>query len=345
MMSARGISLAFGLHSEAPSAVSTCVSSAHPLTRKRHMEDLTTMSPVTPIAHVIMNRDSGADNKAALTTEIETAFTAHGWQVEFVLAGRRDLRSRTQQTVAQAPGAIVVAGGDGTINTVASACVEAKRPLGLVPAGTFNYVSRNLGVPTEVSQAVSVIINGWVRQVDIGEINGRLFLNNAGIGLYAQMLERREQDKRRFGRRRMVAFFSGMRCLLSSHPLYAVELLADGQTARHLTTTLFFGCNALQLEDFNVTAADCLRHQKLAVLSLKLHSRWEVTVAACAALMGRLDEVSTTEAFCASTVRVQTRRRALKVAIDGEIVLLRSPLNVTLHPGALQVFAPAVERS
>ena len=304
-----------------------------------------TMSAVTPIAHVIMNRESGAADKAALTTEIETAFGAHGWQVEFVLAGRRDLRSRTQQVVAQAPGTIVVAGGDGTINTVASTCVEAKRPLGLIPAGTFNYVSRNLGVPTEVAQAVAVITNGWVRQVDIGEINGRIFLNNAGIGLYAQMLERREQDKRRFGRRRLVAFFSGMRSLLSSHPQYAVELVADGQTARHLTTTVFFGCNALQLEDFNVTAAECLRHQKLAVLVLKLHSRWEVTVAACAALRGRLDEASTTEAFCASSIRVQTRRRTLKVAIDGEIVLLRSPLDVTLHPGALQVFAPALDRS
>ena len=300
---------------------------------------------VTPIAHVIMNRDSGAADKAALTTEIKAAFATHDWQVAFVLAGRGDLQSRTQQTVAQAPGAIVVAGGDGTVNTVAAACVEAKRPLGLVPAGTFNYVSRNLGVPTEVAQAVSVITNGWVRQVDIGEINGRIFLNNAGIGLYAQMLERREQDKRRFGRRRLVAFFSGMRCLLSSHPQYAVELVADGQTARHLATTLFFGCNALQLEDFNVTAAECLRHQKLAVLLLKLHSRWEVTVAACAALLGRLDEASTTEALCASTIRVQTRRRALKVAIDGEIVLLRSPLDVTLHPGALEVFAPPLDHS
>ena len=304
-----------------------------------------TMSAMTPIAHVIMNRDSGAADKAALTTEIETAFKAHGWQTDFILAGRHDLHNQTQQVVAQAPGAIVVAGGDGTINTVASTCVEAKRPLGLIPAGTFNYVSRNLGVPTEVAQAVAVITNGWVRQVDIGEINGRIFLNNAGIGLYAQMLERREQDKRRFGRRRLVAFFSGMRSLLSSHPQYAVELVADGQTARHLTTTVFFGCNALQLEDFNVTAAECLRHQKLAVLVLKLHSRWEVTVAACAALLGRLDEASTTEAFCASSIRVQTRRRTLKVAIDGEIVLLRSPLDVTLRPGALQVFAPALDRS
>jgi diacylglycerol kinase family enzyme len=301
------------------------------------------MPSETPIAHIIMNRNSGAADKAALTAEIESAFARHGWRVEFVLAGRRDLRSLTQQTVAHAPGAIVVAGGDGTINTVATACIEAKRPLGLVPAGTFNYVSRNIGVPTEVAEAVAVITHGWVRHVDIGEINGRIFLNNAGIGLYARMLERREHDKRRLGRHRLVAFYSGMRSLLGSLPQYSVELIADGQAARHLTTTLFFGCNALQLEDFNVSAAECLRHQKLAVLSLKLHSRWEVTVAACAAFLGRLDEAYTTEAFCASTIRVQTRRRALKVAIDGEIVLLRSPLDVTLHPGALQVFAPAVD--
>jgi diacylglycerol kinase family enzyme len=301
------------------------------------------MSPMTPIAHVIMNQDSGADNKAALTAEIETAFTAHGWQVEFILAGRHDLQSRTQQAVAQAPGALVVAGGDGTINAVASACVEAQRPLGLVPAGTFNYIARNLEVPTEVSQAVSVIVNGRLRQVDIGEINGRIFLNNAGIGLYAQMLERREQDKRRFGRSRMVAFLSGMRCLLRAHPLFAVELVADGQTARHLTTTLFFGCNALQLEHFNPTAAECLRQQKLAILSLQLRSRWEVTMAACAGLLGRLDAINSMDAFCASAVRVQTPRRILRVAIDGELVLLSSPLNVVLHPAALQVFAPDVE--
>src|SRR5262245_4472686 len=115
------------------------------------------MPSMTPIAHVIMNRDSGANNKTTLAEQIETAFTAYGWKVEFVLAGRYDLRGQTQRTVAQAPGAIVVAGGDGTINMVASACVKENRPLGLLPAGTFNYVARNLGVPTEVAAAVALI--------------------------------------------------------------------------------------------------------------------------------------------------------------------------------------------
>ena len=301
------------------------------------------MPAVTPIAHVIMNRDSGAADKLAPTGEIEAAFTDHGWQVEFILVGRDDLHSRTQQTVAQAPGAIVVAGGDGTINAVARACVEVNRPLGILPIGTFNYVARNLRVPTEMSQAVAVIVKGRVQPIDLGEINGRIFLHNAGFGLYTRMLEQREQDVRRFGRSRLIAFLSGIRCLLSSHPLYAVELVVDGRAERRLTTTLFFGCNALQLEELSVDAANCLRHQQLAVLSLKLRNRWEVAAAACAGLMGRLDRVKTTEVFCAGALRVRTRRRALTVVMDGELVLLRPPLDVRFRPGALMVFAPPME--
>lgn len=301
------------------------------------------MPTAIPIAHVLMNRGAGAGDKAALTREIATAFTAHGWQVEFILVGRRSVHRRIRQTVAQAPGTIVVAGGDGTINAVASACVEASRPLGIVPAGTFNYIARNLGVPTEVAQAVSVIVTGQLRPVDIGEINGRIFLNNAGVGLYAQMIEQRERDKRRFGRHRIMAFLSGLRFLARPSPLYAVELMADGRSEHRVTTTLFFGCNARQLEDFNIAAAECLRHQQLAVLSFTLRSRREITRAVYAALRGRLDTVATLDTFCARTVRVQTHHRRVKVAIDGEIARLRPPLAVQFRAGGLQVFVPAVD--
>jgi diacylglycerol kinase family enzyme len=157
------------------------------------------------------------------------------------------------------------------------------------------------------------------------------------------MIEQRERDKRRFGRHRIMAFLSGLRFLARPSPLYAVELMADGRSEHRVTTTLFFGCNARQLEDFNVAAAKCLRHQQLAVLSFTLRNRREVALAACAALRGRLDTVTTLDTFCARTVRVQTHHRRVKVAIDGEVARLRPPLAVQLRAGGLQVFAPAVE--
>jgi diacylglycerol kinase family enzyme len=294
-------------------------------------------------AQVLVNRGSGAGDKGALVQQIEMAFKEYGWRVEFIPLERRILHRQIQQAVAQTHGTVVVAGGDGTISAVAAACARVDRPLGIVPAGTFNYIARNLGIPQAVAEAVGVIAAGRLRAVDGGEVNGRLFLNNAGFGLYARMIERRERDKRRYGRNRLVACISGLLCLLSAHPLYVVDLVVDGRAVRRRTTTLFFGCNALQLEQFNIAAADCLRHRHLAVLSLQLHGRWQIARAACAALVGRLDRHTAAETFCARTVHVQTRRRRLPVAIDGEVVRLRPPLEVCFRPSALQVFAPAVE--
>jgi diacylglycerol kinase family enzyme len=129
------------------------------------------MPAMARTAHVIMNQGSGAGDKSVLNQEIEAAFKTHDWQVEFILVGGRSLQSQIRNTVRQTPGTIVVAGGDGTINTVAAACLEANRPFGILPAGTFNYVARNLGLPTDIPEAVSVIIEGRTLAVDVGGTN------------------------------------------------------------------------------------------------------------------------------------------------------------------------------
>lgn len=292
-------------------------------------------------AQIIVNRRSGAGDKSELNERIEAAFRRHGWPVDFVTCQRRDMERRIEDAARRPGGTIVAAGGDGTINAVACACLRAQRPFGIVPAGTFNYVARNLGIPPAIDDAVATIVAGATRALDVGEVNGRLFLNNAGVGLYSHLIERREEDKCRFGRKRIVGLFSGLRCLLDRHPLHRFELRADGQPQRLRTTTLFFGCNALQLENYNVAARNCLHAGRLAVLSLAVHSRADIARAVWAALMtGALESADAIESFCAREVRLSTPRKALKVAIDGEIVVMRPPLELRLRRGALQVYAP-----
>lgn len=301
-------------------------------------------SRLTSRARILVNRGSGAHDAAALHREIEAAFGRHGWGVDFVVCQRGDLAERVDEAARRPGGTIVVAGGDGTINAVASACRRVQRPFGIVPAGTYNYIARNLGIPLDVDAAVAAIVGGRARDVDAGEINGRLFLNNAGTGLYSHLIERREHDKQRFGRHRIVGVASGLRALLDPRPLVGVELRADGEAPRTLrTTTLFFGVNALQLENYHVAARDCLGVGQLAVLSLALRSRADIARAAWGALAGTLDAAANVESLCAHEVQVTTPRAQLPVAVDGEIVRLRSPLEVRLCRAALQVLVPAAE--
>jgi diacylglycerol kinase family enzyme len=296
------------------------------------------------VASVIVNESSGSHASETLRTDIEQAFERQGMTVQWLTLNRKALATSrdtaVEKLIQSANGVVAVAGGDGTVNAVASACRKLKRPLGILPAGTFNYVARNLGLPVDMVEAAQVIAGGHAEPIVVGEINGRLFLNNAGFGLYSHMIEEREVAKRRYGRHRIVAFFSGLKVLTEPHPLYHIHITTDGQQHTLKTTTLFFGVNALQLANYNVEAAKFVGNGQLAVLSLRLDSRWDIARAAVAVLHGKLEEAQNVEATPATTVRVTTRRRALKVAIDGEIVVLRPPLEVRLVRDALQVFVP-----
>lgn len=305
------------------------------------------MNGTLRVAHVFINSRSGAGDKNALQARIVRAFAAHGWQSEFIAVDGKAMAAQIDAGIAVARGVIAVCGGDGTINAVAAACSKAGRPLGIIAGGTFNYVARNIGLPVEgenvVEDAVAVIVRGATRSLDAGFVNHRLFLNNAGFGLYSRLISERETDKRRFGRGRVVAFLSGLRFLFRSHPLLEVEVVTDGQARRLKTTTLFFGCNAAQLANWNVAAAKCLAAHKLAVLSMRIDSRIDIARAMFSAAFGRLESAENVEAVCAAEVVVRTRRHHLSVALDGEIVRFAPPFAVRLVRDALTVYADPVQ--
>ena len=298
-------------------------------------------------AHVFINARAGAGDKDALQARVAAAFAAHGWQCEFMALAETALATQIDAGLAAARGVIAACGGDGTINAVAAGCQKAGRPLGIIAGGTFNYVARNIGLPVEgatsVEDAVAVIVRGTTRTIDSGFVNDRMFLNNAGFGLYSRMISERETDKRRFGRSQIVAFLSGLRFLFRAHPLLKVELVADGQTQRLKTTTLFFGCNAAQLANWNVAAAECLAEHRLAVLSMRIDSRIDIARAMFSAAVGKLESAENVASICASDVVVRTRRSHLSVAVDGEIVRFTPPLAVRLARDALSVYADPVQ--
>lgn len=296
--------------------------------------------PVT----VLMNAGSGSQDKAAARQAIDAILRDGGRDTELRLARRpRDLLPLARQAAAERPGILAAAGGDGTLNAIASVALEQNLPLAVIPMGTFNYFARDLGIPLDVAGAARVIIEGAVRRVPVGTVNGRLFLNNASVGLYRRLIERREFDKQRFGRNRLVALFSGLLSLLRSHRTYRLDLEIDGQPLSLATLTVFFGRNALQMEQLGLDEALCVARGEMAVLALRDVGRLELLGLTLQAARGQLETATELRQYCARRVDMdwpEGRSRRIRVALDGELVDCSLPLRVESVPDALQMLVP-----
>src|SRR5271166_1000269 len=88
--------------------------------------------------------------------------------------------------------AVVAGGGDGTVNAVAGALVATDTALGVLPMGTLNHFAKDLGIPLDLEAAARNVFIGDIAKVDVGEVNGRVFVNNSGIGLYPRIVRERE---------------------------------------------------------------------------------------------------------------------------------------------------------
>lgn len=275
---------------------------------------------------------------------IDTVLKTAGRDVKLFLAQHpRDLPKLVQQAADSRPGILVAAGGDGTLNAVATVAHARGLPFAVLPLGTFNYFARNLGIPLDIAAAARVIIEGRVRRVAVGCVNGRLFLNNASIGLYRRLIEHREMHKRRFGRNRLVALLSGLVSLLREHRSYQLRLEIDGQPVTLSSLMVFFGRNTMQMELLGLDEALCVARGELAVLALREVNRIELLGLALRGALARLETAENLRQYCALKVQVdwlEGRRRRIRVAVDGELVECTLPLMIEAVQDALQVIVP-----
>lgn len=294
---------------------------------------------------VIMNAASGSGDALTERSAIEDVLRQSGRDAQVWTAPHpRELPALAALAADSRGGIVAGAGGDGTLNAVASVARAHGLPFGLIPLGTFNYFARQLGIPLAPAAAASNLVEGAIRPVAIGDVNGHLFLNNASIGLYRRLLERREIDKRRFGRSRVVALLSGIAFLLREHRPYQLALNIDKKQVKLSTLTVFFGRNALQMEQLGLDEALCVARGELAVLALRDVGRTELLRLALRGALARLETAENLQQGCASEVRVERigdGSRRLRVGIDGESVLCGLPLIVRSIPGGLQVVTPA----
>ena len=295
---------------------------------------------------IVFNTASGHEDSDTAVALIEARLREAG--ATFTL-WRRDQQGSLDACIdaataeARADGRVLVAvGGDGTLNAVAQAAWEADLPFAALPQGTFNYFAREHGISTELAAALDALLVADEMPVAVGMMDSRLFLVNASVGLYPDLLEERELAKRRFGRYRIVAFIAGLYTLLSHGRSLGLNLtMGDGRTCAIRARTLFIGNNVLQLTELGLPEAQALSEGggALAAIVLEPGSTWQLLKLIARGIAGSMRGAEGLRVFTFRQLEVDVRRgrKRLKVARDGETGHLKTPLMFRSAPRPLRL--------
>jgi diacylglycerol kinase family enzyme len=306
------------------------------------------MASTAPTLHIICNAGSGSSDAREARQQIEDVLAAGRRRHDFIIIDdpKRlpDIARQAAEAAVRDNGAVVVAGGDGTINTVAQAVLPTGRPFGIVPQGTFNYSPRAHGIPLDTTAAAKALLTARLKPVQVGLVNERVFLVNASLGLYPELLQDREEFKREHGRKRSVAMLAGLRTLLREHRSLLVEVEHESGREVIQTPSIFIGNNPLQLEQVGLAQAEDVQRRKLAAVIVKPVGRFELIGLAVRGMLGQLGEAESVRDFAFRSMTVRplsgSARRGMKVAVDGEIFWSQPPLKFSVAPQSLLLMVP-----
>ena len=296
------------------------------------------------LVEVIINASSGFSDNDRLRDQIANLFGACGISVYISLAKNTNELIEFARSAAASDAAIIVGGGgDGTINAVASALMGTDKTLGVLPLGTLNHFAKDLKIPLDVEKAIATIIEGHAVQVDVGEVNGRIFLNNSSLGLYPSIVHEREQ-KQKLGQGKWPAFVWATFGVMRRYPFLDVRLNADGKEFSSRTPFVFIGNNEYAMESFDIGGRSRLDAGRLSLYFSHRTGRLGLLRLGVRALLRRLHQSEDFVRLTTTEVLIETKRNRVRVSTDGEVTLIRPPLRYRTRPGALRVIVPKPEK-
>ncbi|EIJ42704.1 sphingosine/diacylglycerol kinase-like enzyme [Beggiatoa alba B18LD] len=238
---------------------------------------------------------------------------------------------------------IIVGGGDGTLNTAVNLLAGTSIIFGVLPLGTFNQFARELGIPLDIEQALLVLAKAEAQSIDVGEINGHLFLNKSSIGIHPRAIEIREQYRRRWGWSKAVAVSIALFKTVWRPPKLRLKITSDKQQQIIVTPFLLVGNNSYESEFLAFPKRIALNDGLLSVLYTHRISRFTLLKMAIQALFGKpLKQVPELANITTSDFYVESRRTYLKLAVDGEVYKMKPPLHFKIHHRRLRVLIPSL---
>jgi diacylglycerol kinase family enzyme len=287
----------------------------------------------------LFNPSAHSDGAAQMHDLLAQVFAQFGHRVRIEVPSNCDaLEHLAREAVRDGAKLVIAGGGDGTMNAAANALAGSKTALGVLPLGTLNHFAKDTGIPLEVEAAVANALTGRIREVDVGEVNGRVFINNSSIGLYPEIVREREALQHD-GKSKWVALFRAAIAVAGRSNAMKVGMQAQHHALKTRTRFIFVGNNEYQFAGPRIAARVQLDGGALWVVQVPYMGRFRALAQAALAFF-RVGAPRSPIVFSTQELRVEMRKRRVDVALDGEVTQMQPPLHYRSRPRALRVVVP-----
>lgn len=299
---------------------------------------------------VILNQAAGTAERqdgAALRDALESNFAKNGASATISFVTGPEIRHAAERALeANKRGevdAVAIGGGDGSIRTVAAVLAGSDVPLGILPLGTRNHFARDLAIPLDLADAVALIASATTRLIDVGEVNGEIFINNSSIGFYPYLVIARR--RRRNGHRlpKWAATILAVPDILRHMPVFRLRVCLEGWSEPCRSPFVFIGNNEYQITGRSLGRRERLERGELWIYVAKVQGWPSLLWRLLRSMLGVDHDGHDVRMVTARTAEITARRHHLLVACDGEVERMQPPLRYKTRPGALRVFARHAE--
>jgi diacylglycerol kinase family enzyme len=293
----------------------------------------------------LINRHSGRGrtNKTFIQRTLyriirDKGLSEQDYEFQFISFRGKDLRVVLDQIEDSGYNVYVAAGGDGTINTVASRLIGTDKCLAVLPVGTVNRLAKDLKIPIEVKKALEVILTGSFKRVDTATVNGKPFLNTSTIGIYARAIYRKHYLQSR-GVGKFSARYRGFYDMFKRFRNKRLYIKFENFDLKIKTPFMFVG-NGNYTRLFRKVSRKDISSGAMNIFMPRGHTRTELVKTLLMCMLRRPDDVFELLKYQSRKFTVYSKKKVILVSTDGEIESMKSPLTYEVKPASLNVLAP-----
>ena len=287
--------------------------------------------------YFIVNPFSGGGKTKGIEEKIQTHLDHNQFKYTVQFTEGPGHATELAKAAIQSEHSIIVAvGGDGTVNEVAAGLINSDKTMGIIPAGSGNGLAMHLGIGRDIPKAIAVINSGLPISIDTCVLNGRPYINLAGIGFDALIAYETAQSKTRGFL--SYAWQSIRSALFYKAKKYQIQI--DDKTIEQealiveVANAPMFGYN------FTVAPLAKLNDGLLEIVVIKKAWKWRYILLLPKFLNGTVHTSKLVERYTAKTVSIKLNEPA-PVHVDGEGYLLDTDLSFSINPLSLKLIANA----